>query len=75
MYHEHLAHSLFDAGFDVVILLPNKAKSFIKSVNQRAKTDLIDATILSQMGLERKLDTWQPPIPNYNELKFRKLIQ
>ena len=70
VYHEHLAHSLFDAGFDVVILLPNKAKSFIKSVNQRAKTDLIDATILSQMGLERKLDTWQPPIPIYNELKL-----
>lgn len=69
VYHEHLAHSLFDAGFDVVILLPNKAKSFVKSVNQRAKTDLIDSTILCQMGLERKLDAWQPPEPIYVELK------
>ena len=69
VYHELLAYTLVAEGFKVAILLPNKAKAFMKSINQRAKTDKIDAQLLSQMGLERKLDQWVPPKEMYSQLK------
>lgn len=69
VYHELLAYKLVAEGFRVTILLPNKAKAFMKSINQRAKTDKIDARLLSQMGLERKLDQWMPPKEVYARLK------
>ncbi|HYN44396.1 MAG TPA: IS110 family transposase [Candidatus Limnocylindrales bacterium] len=69
VYHEALAHSIYGSGFSVCILLPNKAKAFIKSINQRAKTDKIDAEHLCQMGLERKLDDWEPASPVFAEMR------
>jgi len=69
VYHQELAYALADKEFPVVILLPNKAKSFSKSINIRAKSDVIDAKLLCQMGLERKLITWQPPETIFATLK------
>jgi len=69
VYHQELAYALADNAFPVVILLPNKAKSFSKSINIRAKSDIIDAKLLCQMGLERKLTTWQPPETIFATLK------
>jgi len=69
VYHEALAHAIYERGFSVCILLPNKAKAFIKSINQRAKTDKIDAKYLCQMGLERKLDNWKPASPLYTQMR------
>jgi len=69
VYHQELAYALADNAFPVVILLPNKAKSFSKSINIRAKSDVIDAKLLCQMGLERKLKTWQPPETIFATLK------
>lgn len=69
VYHEALAHAIYEKGFNVCILLPNKAKAFIRSINQRAKTDKIDAEYLCQMGLERKLDNWEPASPLYLQMR------
>ena len=69
VYHELLAYALFEAGFSVAILLPNKAQAFIKSINQRAKTDQIDSQLLSQMGIERSLEQWAPPKEIYALLR------
>jgi transposase len=69
VYHQELAYELVANEFPVVILLPNKAKSFSKSINIRAKSDIIDAKLLCQMGLERKLKTWQPPETIFATLK------
>lgn len=69
VYHQELAYELAANSFPVVILLPNKAKSFSKSINIRAKSDVIDAKLLCQMGLERKLTTWQPPETIFATLK------
>jgi transposase len=69
VYHQELAYALADKEFPVVILLPNKAKSFSKSINIRAKSDVIDAKLLCQMGLERKLISWQPPETIFATLK------
>ena len=69
VYHQELAYALAAKQLPVVILLPNKAKSFSKSINIRAKSDIIDAKLLCQMGLERKLSTWQPPETIFATLK------
>ncbi len=69
VYHEKLANTLHTQGFNVVILLPNMARSFMKSINQRAKTDKIDARLLCQMGLERDLKNWQPSKPIFLNLR------
>ncbi|QJD98160.1 IS110 family transposase [Mucilaginibacter robiniae] len=69
VYHQQLAYALAAQQFCVVILLPNKAKSFSKSINIRAKSDVIDAKLLCQMGLERKLSPWQPPESLFATLK------
>lgn len=69
VYHQELAYALANRQLPVVILLPNKAKSFSKSINIRAKSDVIDAKLLCQMGLERRLSTWQPPETIFATLK------
>ena len=60
VYHERVAHRLYEQGAGVYIILPSKAKAFVKSINQRTKTDKIDARLLAQLGLERTLEAWQP---------------
>lgn len=60
VYHEQAAYFLHEKGFNVCVLLPNKAKAFARSLNAKSKTDAIDAKILAQMGLERKLEQWKP---------------
>ncbi|GAC1313846.1 MAG: IS110 family transposase [Mucilaginibacter sp.] len=70
VYHQELAYTLSAKQLPVVILLPNKAKSFSKSINIRAKSDIIDSKLLCQMGLERQLSTWQPPENVFATLKI-----
>jgi transposase len=61
MYHEALAYFLhWQDGFKVSVVLPNHAKRYGQSLGERSKTDKIDARILAQMGLERKLRLWNP---------------
>lgn len=69
VYHELLAYTLHEKRFKVIILLPNKAKAFCKSINIRAKSDQVDAKSLSQMGLERNLTNWTPPSKQFQTLK------
>lgn len=69
VYHELLAHKIYQQGFDVSIILPSKSKAFFRSINQRVKTDKVDAQLLSQLGLERQLDTWIPADPIYTQMR------
>lgn len=69
VYHELLAHRIFQYGYDVTIILPSKSKAFFRSINQRVKTDKVDAKLLSQLGLERQLDNWVPPDPIYTQMR------
>lgn len=61
VYYENLAY-FFDEqeSYIVHVLLPNKALNYKKSLNSKSKTDEIDAKVLGQMGLERKLAIWSP---------------
>lgn len=60
VYYENCALFLFKAGFDVAVVLPGKAKNYMKGVGLKTKNDKIDAAGLAQMGAEQCLALWQP---------------
>jgi transposase len=52
VYHEQLAWCLFQNDLAVSVVLPNKAKHYLKSIGNKSKNDTIDARGLAQMGLD-----------------------
>ena len=69
VYHENCALYLFEKGYDVSIILPNKAKHYLISIGLKSKNDSIDAKGLSKMGAEQCLDLWQPAGKYFYELR------
>lgn len=69
VYYESLAHHLHKIKKMVHVVLPNKSKHYLASLNIKTKTDAIDAKGLAQFGVERKFRTWEPPRPIYKKLK------
>lgn len=69
VYYESLAHHLYHEGKPVVVVLPNKVKHFIKSLNIKTKNDPVDARAIAQLGAERKFELWQPPDSLFLELR------
>jgi len=70
VYHEALAYYLKSQGARVIVVQPNKAKHFAKTLTIKSKTDPIDAHMLTQMGLEKRLSEWEPPSELMKELKL-----
>jgi len=60
IYYENCALYLYQKGFNVSVILPNKAKKYLQAIGQKSKNDSIDAQGLSRMGAEQSLDLWQP---------------
>lgn len=69
-YHEQLAYYLHERGHRVVIVLPTKMKNFIKTLDNKSKTDRLDARAIAQFGLERTLEPWTPPSAQLRTLKI-----
>ena len=69
VYHENICYFLSKQGYTINVVLPNKAKAFMKSLSQYSKNDKIDAQALAQMGLERVLDIWIAPSDNTLKIK------
>jgi transposase len=69
VYYEGLAYFLIENGYTVHVVLPNQSKKYGQSLGARSKTDKIDAQILAQMGLERKLNAWKPISSQFLNLK------
>ena len=69
IYHETLAHTLFDAGFKVAVINPARSKDFAKGLGSTHKTDKKDSCILALFGCRMKPDLWQPEPPEARELK------
>ena len=59
-YHESCALFLFEKGYSVSIVLPTKAKNYLRSLGNKSKNDTIDAKGLAQMGAEQCLPVWSP---------------
>jgi transposase len=70
IYHENCACYLFEKGFQVSIILPNKAKKYLEALGLKSKNDSIDAKGLSQMGAEQCLEKWQPMGTFFYELRL-----
>lgn len=56
VYHESIAWFLVQKDLAVSVILPNKAKHYLKSIGNKSKNDKIDARGLAQMGLDRTAD-------------------
>ncbi|MCU0824849.1 MAG: IS110 family transposase [Leptospira sp.] len=69
VYHENCAYFLHGKGYDVSIVLPNKAKKYLQSLGLKSKNDSIDAQGLARMGAEQKLDIWEPMGTFFLELR------
>lgn len=69
IYHEKATYFLFDAGKQVNVVLPNKAKHFAQTMKVRTVNDKECAKMLTSMGLEKQLDAWQKPDVVYAHLK------
>ncbi len=61
VYHEKLACSIVDKGFQLSVVLPKRAKDFSRTLKVKATTDKISSQYLAIMGLEKKLDLWSKP--------------
>ncbi|XHR92301.1 IS110 family transposase [Mucilaginibacter sp. UC70_90] len=60
VYYESCAMYLFKAGFELAVVLPNKAKKYMQALGLKTKNDKIDAIGLARMGAEQCLELWQP---------------
>ncbi len=61
VYYEHLARFLVANNLQVAVVLPNKIKSYTKSLQSKSKTDPLDAAAITRFGLDRQLKCWTPP--------------
>lgn len=69
VYHEKLAYSLDESGFDLSIVLPNKISNFFRTLDINTITDKTASQAIMRFGLERKLDNWNRPKGVYRQLK------
>lgn len=69
VYHERFALGLQQAGFQVSVVLPNKAKKYIESLGIKTKNDHIDAKGLARMGCEQNLPQWSGLSPFFQKLR------
>jgi transposase len=60
VYYEQLALSLHQRGAYVCVVLPQKAKHYVKALGLKSKTDGVDAQALSTMSCQQSLPAWQP---------------
>lgn len=66
VYHENARQFFYDAGMQVIEVLPNKSKAFSKALNLKTKNDAVDAKMLATYGLtmtEERL--WKPFSASY----------
>lgn len=63
VYYEPLAYHLDKLKQEVHVALPSKIKHYFKSLNVKTKTDINDARVIAQFGVERKLSLWHPASP------------
>jgi transposase len=60
VYHELVAHTLYDQGIAVSLVNPARVSAFSQTIGQKSKTDRLDAALLARFGADRKPELWQP---------------
>lgn len=69
VYHENLAHFLYDMGLTICIANPARVRAFAKGLSMLNKTDKADSEALVYYANTVKLATWQPEKENVRILK------
>lgn len=69
VYYENCALYLHQLGYQLSIILPNKAKKYMQSLGLKSKNDKIDSKGLAQMGAEQFLKQWNPLAEYYHALR------
>ena len=69
VYHEDLAYTLSDSGYELSVLVPGKVKAYFLSIGLVSKNDPSDAKGLAQMMIERKWDVWSAPTKQIRDLR------
>ena len=69
VYHQSLAYYLNDNGYAVTIVLANKMSNYFRTLSVKTITDKTMSDTITQFGLERKLDDWEPPKGIYRMLQ------
>jgi len=70
-----LAVTLHQAGYAVSVVNPAHVHAFSRSLRRRAKTDALDAQLITLFALERVPERWTPPEQIYHELRQRLLVR
>jgi transposase len=60
IYHEQLAWFLYQQGYSVSVLVPNKTRYYMRSLGIKSKDDKIDAKGLALMSAQQALRLWTP---------------
>ena len=60
VYYEQLALFLHQRGAYVCVVLPQKAKHYVKALGIKTKTDGVDAQGLATMVCQQRLEAWRP---------------
>lgn len=69
VYHEKLAHYLYLNDQSVSIILPNKISNYARTLDVKTVTDKTASEAITLFGLERKLDSWNPPDPLFKQMR------
>lgn len=69
IYHEPLAHTLYEKGFRVSVVNPAHLKAFGKSLGSTHKTDKQDSLVIAQFGHSREPSLWKPEAAEIRVLK------
>lgn len=69
VYFENCAFWLNAKGYQLSVVLPNKAKKYLQSFASKSKNDKADAKGLSRLGLEIVLENWEPMDGYFYELR------
>jgi len=69
IYHEALAHALFEAGACVSVVNPAHVRHFAQSEGARSKTDRRDSLVLARFGMACQPRPWQPEPKEIRVLK------
>lgn len=68
-YGEGLANFMYLAGHQVSVINPAQIKNYSRSLLKRAKTDKVDAQLITEFAQRHELRIWQPLSPSFQALK------
>lgn len=68
-YWIRLALVLHQAGYGVSVINPTQAHHFAQAQLRRAKTDPLDAQMLTELGMALQPAVWKPPPEDYETLE------